>query len=136
MVADVERYPEFLPWCEGARIKRRQEKRLIADLIIGFKLIRERFTSKVDLNPEDLRIDVEYVDGPFRYLKNHWIFVPHDEGCMIDFHVDFEFRSRLLQTIMEPLFHEAVRRMVGAFEERARSLYEEQSQKTVSQIST
>ncbi len=123
MVADVGCYPEFLPWCEAARIRTRQDRRLIADLVIGFKFVRERFTSQVDLDPEALRIDVAYVDGPFHYLHNHWVFVPHTAGCLIDFHVDFAFRSRLLQTLMEPFFHEAVRRMVGAFEQRAHVLY-------------
>ena len=124
MVSDVERYPEFLPWCVGARIKRRQDTRIFADLIIGFKMIREKFTSRVDLHHEQLRIDVAYVDGPFKYLTNTWIFEEHPEGCLIDFHVDFEFKSRMLQILMEPLFHEAVKRMVQAFETRAAVLYE------------
>lgn len=123
MVADVESYPKFLPWCEAVRIKRREEKLLVADLVVGFKLIREAFTSHVDLDRHNLRIGVEYLDGPFRYLKNYWIFKEHEGGCLIDFHVDFEFRSKLLKTIMEPIFHEAVRLMVGAFEQRAHSLY-------------
>lgn len=124
LVADVERYPEFLPWCLGSRIKRREERLLVADLIIGFKMFRERFTSKVTLNPDDRRIHVAYVDGPFKYLDNHWVFLEHDEGCLIDFYVDFEFRSRLLQRVIQPLFDEAVRRMVRAFETRAGDLYE------------
>lgn len=123
MVADVESYPEFLPWCMAARIKRRREERLIADLIVGFKVVREKFTSQVDLNRQAMRIDVQYVDGPFRHMRNSWVFHDHDEGCLIDFHVDFEFKSRLLQGLMEPLFHEAVRRMVAAFEGRASTLY-------------
>ncbi|WP_417429393.1 type II toxin-antitoxin system RatA family toxin [Kiloniella sp.] len=124
MVADVERYPDFLPWCVGARIKSRQDTRIFADLIIGFKMVREKFTSRVDLHCEQLRIDVAYVDGPFKYLTNTWIFEEHPEGCLVDFHVDFEFKSKMLQLIMEPFFHEAVRRMVHAFESRAETLYE------------
>ena len=123
LVADVSSYPEFLPWCIAVRIKKRQERLLIADLVIGFKMVRERFTSHVALNPQDLRIDVSYVDGPFKYLKNHWIFVPHPEGCEIDFYVDFEFRNKILQKLIEVLFHEAVKRMVGAFETRAAAVY-------------
>ncbi|MCZ4282065.1 type II toxin-antitoxin system RatA family toxin [Kiloniella laminariae] len=123
MVADVERYPDFLPWCVASRIKRRQEKRIIADLVIGFKMIREKFTSQVDLNREELRIEVTYLDGPFKYLTNTWIFETHPEGCLVDFHVDFEFKSKMLQILMEPLFHEAVRRMVHAFETRAAVLF-------------
>src|SRR6266851_805183 len=103
LVADVERYPEFLPWCVGARI-------------------RERFTSRVALDPPR-RIDVSYTEGPFRYLNNHWVFDPVAGGCRLDFFVDFEFKSRILQRVIELLFHEAVRRMVAAFEHRAQHLY-------------
>ena len=123
LVADIERYPDFLPWCLAARIRRREGDTVVADLIIGFKMVRESFTSRVVLDPERQRIDVAYSDGPFRYLNNHWRFDPHPGGCEIDFYVDFEFRSRLLRKIMEPLFNEAVRRMVGAFEARAEELY-------------
>ena len=111
LVADVERYPEFLPWCVGARIRERTEKLLVADLLIGFRMVRERFTSRVVLSRPD-RIDVAYSEGPFRYLTNHWVFLPQpDGGCIIDFFVDFEFRSRLLQKVIEMLFNEAVKRM-------------------------
>ena len=107
LVADVERYPEFLPWCVGARIRERTEKLLVADLLIGFRMVRERFTSRVVLSRPD-RIDVAYSEGPFRYLTNHWVFLPQpDGGCIIDFFVDFEFRSRLLQKVIEMLFNEA-----------------------------
>ena len=130
LVADVEKYPEFLPWCLGARIRKREPELLIADLIIGFKMVRERFTSRVALDREKTRIDVTYTDGPFKYLNNHWIFLPETlpdggEGCLIDFYVDFEFRSALLQKLISVLFNEAVRRMVGAFETRAHALYGE-----------
>ena len=125
LVADVERYPEFLPWCIAARIRRRDENLMVADLVIGFKMVRERFTSHVKLDPAARCIDVRYAEGPFKYLDNHWVFEDHPEGCVIDFYVDFEFRSRLLQKMMEALFHEAVRRMVRAFETRAHDLYGE-----------
>lgn len=125
LVAGVEHYPKFLPWCLGARIRERSERLMVADLIIGFKMFRERFTSRVTLSPEAKRIDVEYTDGPFKYLKNHWIFQPHPKGCEIDFYVDFEFRSKLLQKTIELLFNEAVKRMVSAFETRAKQLYGE-----------
>jgi coenzyme Q-binding protein COQ10 len=121
LVADVEKYPQFLPWCLASRIRRREGNVIYADLIIGFKMVRERFTSRVELN--EGRIEVSYVEGPFRYLNNHWIFVPRPEGCLIDFCVDFEFRSVVLQKIMGVLFNEAVRRMVAAFEGRAHQLY-------------
>jgi coenzyme Q-binding protein COQ10 len=122
LVAEVERYPEFLPWCVGARIKERRPDLIVADLIIVFRMFRERFTSRVSLD-RPRRIDVAYADGPFRYLNNHWTFALHPEGCRVDFFVDFEFKSRLLQKVIEVLFSEAVRRMVGAFEKRARDLY-------------
>ena len=122
LVADVERYPEFLPWCIAARIRSREENVLVADLVIGFKMIREKFTSRVSLSRPH-RIDVAYTQGPLRYLNNHWIFEPAPDGCVIDFFVDFEFRSVLLQKVMGALFNEAVRRMVGAFEARAHQLY-------------
>ncbi len=125
LVADVERYPEFLPWCLNARIRQRRESLIVADLVIGFKMVRERFTSRVTLDPQGLVIDVAYAEGPFKYLNNHWHFREHPEGCLIDFYVDFEFRSRVLQRLIQPLFHEAVRRMVAAFEGRARALYGE-----------
>jgi coenzyme Q-binding protein COQ10 len=123
LVADVRSYPEFLPWCVGARIREASGTLIVADLMIGYKMVRERFTSKVTLNREACRIDVEYADGPFKYLDNHWIFHDHPEGCLVDFHVDFEFRSALLQKIIATLFNEAVKRMVGAFEIRAHALY-------------
>ncbi|WP_366555951.1 type II toxin-antitoxin system RatA family toxin [Aquibaculum sediminis] len=126
LVADIERYPEFLPWCLASRIRRREGNTVTADLAVGFKMVRERFTSRVVLHDEaeeHLRIDVSYIDGPFKYLNNHWLFLPDEKGCLLDFYVDFEFRSRLLQKVMQPLFNEAVRRMVGAFEGRAKELY-------------
>ena len=122
LVADIERYPEFLPWCLGARIRERQPHLVVADLIIGFKMFRERFTSRVELDPPR-RINVTYAEGPFRYLNNYWTFEKVPEGCRIDFFVDFEFKSRLMQKVIEVLFGEAVRRMVSAFEARARDLY-------------
>jgi len=123
LVADIERYPEFLPWCLGARVRARDGNAITADLLIGFKMVRERFTSRVVLDRPGV-IHVSYTDGPFRYLNNHWRFVAQrDGGCVIDFYVDFEFRSRMLQKIIGVLFNEAVKRMVGAFEARARQLY-------------
>ncbi len=122
VVADIEKYPEFLPWCIATRIRRREGKVVHADMVIGFKMFRERFTTRDVLDPPR-RIDVSYHDGPFKHLNNHWIFEPKDGGCEIDFFIDFEFRSRILRKIMGPLFNEAVRRMVGSFETRARALY-------------
>ncbi len=123
LVAQVDRYPEFLPWCTAARITRREGESFYADLVVQFKVFKERFTSKVTPHPYDL-VDVEYIHGPFRYLNNHWHFIEaEDGGTIIDFYVDFEFKSRILQKMIGLLFNEAVSRMVGAFETRARQLY-------------
>ncbi|MEO1090972.1 MAG: type II toxin-antitoxin system RatA family toxin [Pseudomonadota bacterium] len=124
LVAGVEKYPEFLPWCKAARITKREGNLFYADLIIAFKVYRERFTSKVTLHPQTQEVDVEYIDGPFRYLNNHWAFrEAEDGGCLVDFYVDFELKSRVLQKLIGLLFNEAVRRMVAAFEARAIALY-------------
>lgn len=123
LVADVERYPQFLPWCLACRIRQRLgPNQFVADLMIGFKVFREKFTSEVTLGGPG-RIDVAYRNGPFRYLNNHWNFSPHPTGCAIDFYIDFEFHSKTLQTLIGKLFNEAVQRMVNAFEKRAGQLY-------------
>lgn len=122
LVADVGRYPEFLPWCVGARVRSQTESEVVADLTIGFGPVRESFTSRVRLDPPH-RIQVRYERGPFRYLNNQWTFEPHPRGTLVGFFVDFEFRSRLLRAAMNVVFNEAVRRMVNAFERRARAVY-------------
>lgn len=122
LVADIERYPEFLPWCRGARIRSREGDVLLADLVIGFKIFRETYTSRVTLDRPGA-IDVAYERGPFRHLSNKWAFLPHPDGCEIDFFLDFEFRNPVLGAAMGLLFEEAVRRMVGAFTARADALH-------------
>ena len=122
LVADVGKYPQFLPWCVGARMRTQTDTELVADLTIGFGPFRESFTSRVTLDrPHQLR--VRYENGPFRYLKNQWTFTPEKHGCKVDFFVDFEFRSRILQAAIGVVFNEAVRRMVNAFIKRARDVY-------------
>ena len=122
LVAAVDKYPQFLPWCVGARVKSRTEHELHADLTIGFGPFRESFSSKVTLERPG-RIRVSYENGPFRYLNNQWVFVPDPHGVQVDFWVDFEFRSKLLQKAIGVVFNEAVRRMVGAFLKRAQDVY-------------
>ena len=131
LVADVKQYPAFLPWCLAVRLRHREiaettdggEEVLVADMAIGFKVFRESFTTRVQCRRSD-RIDVTYTDGPFRYLNNHWVFSPiGDNACEIDFFVDFEFRSAILQKAIGLVFNEAVRKMVDAFETRAETLY-------------
>jgi len=120
LVADVGRYPEFLPWCVATRVRKRTDEGFDADMTIGFRVFRESFLSRVKLDRTNRQIDVEYLYGPFKYLTNKWIFEPQtDGGCIVDFHVDFEFRSHLLERLIGTVFTEAVRHMVTAFEKRA-----------------
>ena len=129
LVSDVEKYPDFLPWCIALRVHRREVKTINADMIIGFKVFREKFSTRITLNPQS-RIDVEYLDGPFKYLNNHWIFKPIENGaCEIDFYVDFEFKSLILQKAIGAVFNEAVRKMINAFEARAHIIYGRQLKK-------
>lgn len=123
LVVAVDRYPQFLPWCLASRITRRDGDVFYADLIIGYKMVREQFTSKVTaLRPD--HIHVEYLSGPMKYLSNHWRFLPEaDGGCTIDFYVDFEFKNKFFQNLMGVFFDKAVERMVQAFEDRANKLY-------------
>lgn len=127
LVSDVEKYPEFLPWCVATRIRAREESEsgdtVTADMVIGYKMFRERFTSKVVLDRPGMRIDVAYSEGPFRYLNNHWLFLEDGDGTIVDFYVDFEFRSKLLQKLIGAVFNEAVKIMVHAFEKRALKIY-------------
>lgn len=122
LVADVDKYPEFLPWCIGMRVRSENDTMLVADMMIGFKAFREVFTSRVALQRPD-RIDVSYENGPFKYLTNRWIFEQAGNETTIDFHVDFEFRSKILEKAIGVVFTKAVERMVAAFENRAHELY-------------
>lgn len=122
LVADVGKYPQFLPWCIGARVRGSSPTALVADLTIGFGPFRESFTSRVTLDRPH-RVRVRYENGPFRYLNNQWDFRPHEGGTEVAFFVDFEFRSRILQAAIGVVFNEAVRRMVNAFQKRAREIY-------------
>ena len=128
LVADVARYPEFLPWTAAARIRSRRQvdggEVLEADLVISFKLFREKFGSRVELQPGQGRILTEYLDGPFRHLKSRWQFRDLPEGGVeVDFSVDFEFRNPILAALIGRLFNEAMSRVVRAFEARAAALH-------------
>ena len=127
LVADVERYPEFLPLCEALTIRSRKERDgkvlLVADMTVGYKAIRETFTSRVTLDPDNLKILVEHVDGPFRYLENRWTFKPHEAGCEIGFFISYEFASRMLGLLMGAMFDKAFRKFAEAFEQRAGVVY-------------
>ena len=128
LVADVARYPEFLPWNSAARITARRPipdgEVMEADLMISFKVFREKFASRVTLWPAKKRIDTEYLDGPFRKMKSFWAFRDRPEGgCEVEFFVDFEFRNAILQGIIGVVFNDAMQRVVRAFERRAVALY-------------
>lgn len=123
LVVDVDKYPEFLPWCIASRVTKNESNILEADLIIGYKMIREKFSSRVTMTP-NAHVHVEYLDGPMKYLSNHWHFIPEpDGGCTIDFYVDFEFKNPVLHNFISVFFNKAVSKMVQAFEDRAKDLY-------------
>jgi coenzyme Q-binding protein COQ10 len=127
LVADVGRYPEFLPWNSAARIRSRRPvdggEVMEADLVISFKVFRERFGSRVTLLPDEKRILTEYIDGPFKFMKSTWTFRPAGDGCEVEFFVDFEFRNAILQGIIGLVFNDAMQRVVRAFERRAAQLH-------------
>lgn len=122
LVADVDHYPHFLPWCVGARVYQRRPTELKADLMIGFQMFKERFTSHVTLD-RPYHIHVDYVRGPLKYLHNDWHFAREGNGCRVDFNVDFEFRQRLFERVAGAVFTEAVHRMVASFQKEAERRY-------------
>ncbi|WP_260484118.1 type II toxin-antitoxin system RatA family toxin [Sphingomicrobium flavum] len=122
LVADVGRYDEFLPWVTAVRVRSNSETEMIADLVVGFKAFKERFTSKVVKSRPD-RVCVDYIEGPLKYLHNEWKFEPAEGGTNVHFSVDFAFKSRIFETLAGQMFDRALRRMTGAFEERAAVLY-------------
>jgi coenzyme Q-binding protein COQ10 len=128
LVADIERYPEFVPMCEKLAVRRRTtgingSDVLLADMAIGYKMISERFTSRVALDRSALKILVEYVDGPFSHLENRWSFISTPSGCDVVFDIDYAFRSRTFQMLVGTVFDTVVRKMVEAFETRANKIY-------------
>ncbi len=127
LVADVPSYPAFIPWCAAARVRSVVPQGdcdvMTADLVISFKVFREKFGSRVTLFPNTRKIDTEYVDGPFRYMKSTWAFTDVEGGCDVSFFVDFEFKNAILQGIIGVVFNEAMQRIVRAFERRASELY-------------
>lgn len=131
VVADVERYPEFLPLCEGLVVKSRAETPegavLVATMTVGYKAIRESFSTHVVLNLQALTIQVSYLDGPFDHLNNEWRFEPANGGALVHFFIDYAFRSRLLAVVAGAAFDKAVRSYTQAFEGRARAIYGQRS---------
>ena len=128
LVAAVETYPEFLPWCEALIVRSRKERDgitiLVADMTVGYKALRETFTSQVVLKPAENIIDVRYIDGPFRFLQNRWRFEPvGDKQTDIHFFIEYEFKSRMLGLLMGAMFERAFRMFAEAFERRADIIY-------------
>jgi coenzyme Q-binding protein COQ10 len=123
LVADVKSYQEFLPWVAAVRVRSNSETDMIADLVVGFRALKETFTSKV-IKRRPHEIEIDYIEGPLKYLHNSWRFRPDGRGgTIVDFCVDFAFRSRIFETLAGQMFDRALRRMIGAFEERADELY-------------
>lgn len=131
LVADIAKYPEFIPWCAAARIRSRKPitagdrvgEEVAADLVVAFKVFRERFGSRVQLWPDRHEIITDYLDGPFRHMHSTWHFSDVEGGCRVDFHVDFEFKNFVLQKMIGLVFQEAMDRIVRAFEARANHIY-------------
>ena len=127
LVADISSYPEFLPWCAAARVRKEIQKGVIkqieADLVISFKVFREKFGSRVLLDASKFTIETEYLDGPFRHMQSVWSFNNSEQGCEVNFNVDFEFKNVMLQSIIGLVFNDAMQRIVRAFERRAADLY-------------
>lgn len=131
LVADVERYPEFLPLCESLRVLRREPgeaegegtETVVADMGVGYKAIREHFTTRVTLDRPARKIGVTYVEGPFRHLDNRWTFRDGPKGCTVEFYITYEFKSRMLGLLMGSMFEKAFGRFAEAFERRADQVY-------------
>lgn len=121
IIADVGKYPEFLPWCTAARVYNRKGDRFLADIVIGFKMLHESWTSEVTLEPPN-RVISNYIKGPMKHLRNRWELTPHAEGTLVDIAVDFEFKNPILAKLMGSFFEDTSHRMIGAFEKRARAL--------------
>ena len=138
LVADGERYPEFVPLCSALKVRQRTTKLdgtevLVADMTVSFKLIRETFTSRVTLDRPNLKVLVEYLHGPFSHLENRWTFEPIDEeACVVGFYIAYEFKSRMLAMLMGSMFDAAFARFVTAFEKRADAIYGGRKQKIAS----
>ncbi len=123
VVSDVEQYPQFLPWVLGLRVKSHTDDGVIAEMMVGYRAFREKYTSRVRLDPATLTVDVGQTEGPFRKLENHWRFVPvTPESCEVHFAIDFEFRNRILGAVAGTSFEKALLKMTAAFEARAAAL--------------
>ena len=132
LVGDVGHYQDFLPWVAATRIREDSETEMVADLIVGFGALKETFTSRVKKN-RPAQIDIDYIEGPLKFLHNHWKFRAVKGGTEVDFCVDFAFRNRIFEALAGQMFDRALRRMIGAFEARAAVLYGEGSKSSSAQ---
>ena len=124
LVMDIEKYPAFLPWCIGARINSKSKNDLEADVLIGYKMFREKFSSRVHFT-KPKEIEVEYLKGPMRHLHNKWVLKDLKENqCQVDFYVDFSLKTKLFESLVDQFFHKALVKMINAFEGRAMDVYE------------
>lgn len=139
LVADVERYPEFVPLCQALRVRSRETSAegdavLLADMEVGYQGFHETFTSRVTLRQDELLITAQYVDGPFSHMDNHWTFRAIPDGCEVEFHISYELRSLMLRMLVGAVFERAFRRFAEAFETRAHQVYGEPSGSTLSPV--
>ncbi len=123
LVVDIKNYPDFLPWVIALRVKKDSETEALADMIIGFKSLRESFTSRI-IKKANQSIHIDYVDGPLKYLRNEWEFISRENGgCDVDFKVEFAFKNKIFEKLAGQFFEAALTKMTGAFEQRAHDLY-------------
>lgn len=123
LITDVDRYDEFIPYCTAARVRQRSDTDMLADLAIGYKFLRETYTSKIALAETPLTVTVKQAKGPFRHLFNEWVFVDTEDGCEVQFTLQFEFAVPMLRRVIQPIMGKVVERFVVAFEDRAREIY-------------
>jgi coenzyme Q-binding protein COQ10 len=123
LITDVDRYDEFIPYCTAARVRERSETEMLADLAIGYKMLRETYSSRIELGAEPLSVTVHQAKGPFRHLFNQWVFEETESGCDVHFELQFEFSVLLLRRIIEPIMSRVVERFVAAFEARSLDIY-------------
>jgi coenzyme Q-binding protein COQ10 len=123
LVKDIEKYPEFLPWCNAVRITSVQGNEILADMVVGFSGITEKYTSRVNFDDKNKKIFVQYEHGPFKYLENQWFFESIGDKTKVHFNIEFEFKSKILDVVLSPIFETVIKRMISAFEERAQELY-------------
>ena len=123
LITDVDRYDEFIPYCTASRVRQRSDTEMLADLAIGYKMLRETYSSRIELGASPLSVMVRQAKGPFRHLFNQWVFEDTETGCEVRFELQFEFAVPLLRRIIQPMMNRVVERFIAAFETRALDIY-------------